>query len=80
MQAAGIRAPLRFAAVLTDGVLRWASDDRPATLYWREGGSGLVVVSGSIDDAACDWRAVPSGHCLSASPDGAVIVKPLVGA
>ncbi len=83
MQAAGVRAPLRFTAALTDGVrlwaFRWASDDRPARLYWREGRNGLVVVSEPIDDAACDWRAVPSGHCLSASPGGTVSISPLAG-
>ncbi len=70
MQAAGVPAPLRFTAALTDGArlwaFRWASDGRPATLYWRQDAAGLVVVSEPIDDAADGWNAVPSGCTLVA--------------
>ena len=72
MQAAGIMEPLRFAAALTDGerrwAYRWASDDRPATLYWREDDAGLVVVSEPIDERRDDWHMVPPGGCLTALP------------
>jgi len=72
MQAAGVTEPLRFAAALADGerlwAYRWASDDRPATLYWREDETGLVVVSEPIDERRDDWHMVPPGGCLTALP------------
>jgi len=72
MRVAGITEPLRFAAALTDGdrvwAYRWASDDRPATLYWREDDGGLVVVSEPIDERRDDWHMVPPGGCLTALP------------
>ena len=68
MDAAGITAPLRFTAALTDGTrlwaFRWASDNHPATLYWRQDSAGLMVVSEPIDDVAGGWTAVPSGFAL----------------
>ena len=80
MQAAGETAPLRFTAALTDGAtiwaFRWASDERPPTLYWREDGRGLVVVSEPID--AEGWHAIPAGHVVQATPGEAVTVRALV--
>ena len=76
MAAAGVAAPLRFTAALTDGVrlwaFRWASDGRPATLYWRQDEQGLVVVSEPIDDVVGGWNAVPSGCVLVSGADRAV--------
>ena len=81
MAAAGIAAPLRFTAALTDGVqlwaFRWASDARPATLYWRQTATGLIVVSEPIDDAAGGWNAVPSGCTLVSGPDRGVQLQPI---
>jgi glutamine amidotransferase len=73
MRAAGVRTALRFTAAITDGTtlwaFRWASDDRPASLYWRQTPTGLVVVSEPIDDATAGWNAVPSGCSLVSGPD-----------
>ncbi|WP_158746742.1 class II glutamine amidotransferase [Acidisphaera sp. L21] len=81
MGAAGIAAPLRFTAALTDGArlwaFRWASDNRPATLYWRQDARGLVVVSEPIDDAAGGWTSVPAGHVLVSDRTRAVQLQPL---
>jgi predicted glutamine amidotransferase len=72
MREAGIAEALRFTAALTDGTnfwaFRWASDGRPATLYWREDEAGLVVVSEPIDGHPEDWQAVPVGGCLIVRP------------
>jgi predicted glutamine amidotransferase len=72
MLEAGITAPLRFTAALTDGdtlwAFRWASDDRPPTLYWRCDQRGLIVVSEPIDTGTQDWHAIPSGHFALAVP------------
>ncbi len=72
MQAAGVDEPLRFTATLTDGhtvwAFRWACDARPATLYYKEGAAGLLLVSEPIDgDRGC-WREVPRGGTLIATP------------
>jgi predicted glutamine amidotransferase len=71
MRRSGVPAALRFTATLTDGngiwAFRWASDAVPPTLYYRQGVSGLVVVSEPIDDERADWLAVPAGHALIAA-------------
>jgi glutamine amidotransferase len=81
MDAAAIHAALRFTAAVTDGehlwAFRWASDGRPATLYWRLDVGGLVVVSEPIDDAAGGWNAVPAGHALVSERAGDVRLLPL---
>lgn len=71
MTEAGVSAPLRFTASLTDGetmwAFRWSCDQRPPTLYWRETGhAGLLVVSEPIDGDRNDWHALPSGASLTA--------------
>jgi glutamine amidotransferase len=71
MARAGVTAALRITAALTDGngiwAFRWASDAMPPTLYYRQGETGLVVVSQPIDDQREDWHAVPAGHALIAA-------------
>ena len=70
MREAGVSEPLRFTAALTDGsdvhAFRWASDDRAPSLYWREDGENLVIVSEPLDDARGQWREVPKGCALVA--------------
>lgn len=82
MERAGIAAPLRFTAALTDGAtlwaFRWASDGQPPTLYWREDAAGLIIVSEPIDDRRADWHAVPAGGCLMAAPGERVRVGSLM--
>ncbi len=81
MLAAGVTAPLRFTAAMTDGVhlwaFRWATDGRPASLYWRQDARGLVVVSEPIDDVVGGWNAVPSGCTLVSGPARAVQLLPM---
>ena len=81
MRAAGITAPLRFTAALTDGTslwaFRWASDAHPATLYWRQDATGLIVVSEPIDDVAGGWNAVPPGCTLVSGPARNVQLRPM---
>jgi glutamine amidotransferase len=84
MIAAGIGEALRFTAALTDGerlwAFRWASDDRPASLYWRAEQSGVTVVSEPIDDSEAGWRRVPADCSLVIAPGGTVEVGCLAGA
>ena len=82
MDTAAIAEPLRFTAALTDGInlwaFRWASDGKPATLYWREDRGGLVVVSEPIDGNRDDWEAVPVDACVVARAGEAVRVQSLM--
>ena len=70
MEAAGIVEALRFTAALTDGAslyaFRWASDGKPATLYHREHGEDLLVVSEPLDRAQPGWQALPASCALVA--------------
>ena len=84
MERAGIAAPLRFTAALTDGAdlwaFRWASDGKPATLYWKHDNAGLIVVSEPIDGHREDWEAIPVGGCVIAPAGGPVRVASLMAA
>lgn len=68
-QMKGITQPLRFTAILTDGVVlhafRWSSDDRPPSLYWCQLDTGIAVASEPFGDAGEHWRPVPPGTHLS---------------
>jgi glutamine amidotransferase len=73
---------LRFTAVVTDGrdihAFRWACDAKAPTLYWRERGEGLLIVSEPLDDVRDHWTPVPQGHVLSACAGGKVEVRPFL--
>ena len=81
MRADAIEAPLRFTAALTDGqrlwAFRWASDDQPATLYWRQDPSGVVVVSEPFDHGHAGWQSVPSGGYVRAAAGVPLVVGAL---
>lgn len=70
MRAKHIREPLRFAAALTDGrdiyAFRWASDDRPPTLYFSETAERLLVASEPLDGVRERWTLAPPDHALIA--------------
>ncbi|WP_349369448.1 class II glutamine amidotransferase [Salinarimonas sp.] len=78
VRAADIDEPLRFTAAYTDGetlvACRWACDDRPPSLYWRETEAGLLVVSEPIDDSREGWREIPRGCTLVARPGKPVVL------
>lgn len=84
MDEAAIDEPLRFTAALTDGAdlwaFRWASDGKPATLYWKHDNAGLIVVSEPIDGHREDWEAIPVGGCVIAPAGGPVRVASLMAA
>ncbi|GGK32256.1 class II glutamine amidotransferase [Salinarimonas ramus] len=71
-RSADVDEPLRFTAAYTDGeslvAYRWACDDRPPSLYWRESATGLLVVSEPIDAEREGWREMPRGCTLIARP------------
>jgi glutamine amidotransferase len=80
MAAAGVDEPLRFTTALSDGrdlwAVRFASDDKPPSLYFRETATGLLVVSEPIDDEREGWHPVPADHALIARDGRPVELRP----
>jgi glutamine amidotransferase len=78
MQQAGSTEPLRLTAALTDGkriiAIRYASDGKPPSLFYRAAGDSLLVVSEPLDAEGEGWTAVPEDHLLIA--DDTVAVAP----
>jgi len=72
---------VRFAAALSDGEelwgFRWASDDRPPTLYYREVGNGTVLASEPFDEEAEPWSAVPPNTAVRITSGGTVDLFPI---
>lgn len=75
----GIAEPLRFTAAVTDGKslfgFRWASDNKPPSLYYRKTSANLVLASEPVDGHRESWREVPKNCSLVASPNGNVTLK-----
>lgn len=76
MARAGIDEPLRIAAAITDGrtlhVIRYASDDRPPSLYWRETEGDVIIASEPLDDDRDHWNAVSPSSAISLRVGGAL--------
>jgi glutamine amidotransferase len=82
MGAAAVEDPLRFTAALTDGhhiyAVRFATDDHPPSLFWREDGQERLVVSEPLDDEQSGWHEVPAGQVLVTERRGGSELRPLV--
>ncbi len=76
MRVCGTSEPLRFTAALANGrdmyAFRYASDDAPPSLYYKQCVQGLMVVSEPLDDEPDIWLPVPSGHALIAREGAAI--------
>jgi predicted glutamine amidotransferase len=74
MKTAGIDTPLRFAAALADGddvfAFRWASDDKPPTLYLHRTPFGQIVASEPLEGDAEGWSPLAIGAALCLHADG----------
>ena len=81
MQRRGITEPLRFAAVLSDGeqllAFRYASDDKPPTLYVSDGAHGSIVASEPLDADPEGWQSVPTNGWVSVNRAGATLHEQL---
>ncbi len=79
MREAGIEEALRFTAAVSDGeqlvAVRWASDEKAPSLYYREEDGDLVVVSEPLDSDGVCWKPVPQGCALVARPGEAVTIR-----
>jgi predicted glutamine amidotransferase len=82
MEEGSVCEALRFTAAITDGrdifAFRWACDGKAPTLYWREDGDSLFVVSEPLDDVRDHWRPVPQGHVLEARAGRPAVVRPFL--
>ena len=69
MKEGGIAAALRFTAILADGdsmlAFRWASDEHPPSLYWRDMGTGIAVASEPFGEPGEAWHAVPPDSVMT---------------
>ncbi len=69
--ADGITAPLRLTAALTDGTnvfaIRYASDHRPPSLFYRREDTGFIIVSEPLDMVPGTWKPLAPNHLLLAS-------------
>ena len=75
-----IGEPLRFTSVFSDGhhiyAVRFATDDKPPSLYWRETGKECLVVSEPLDDDQGEWQEVPPGQVLVTERRGELEILP----
>jgi predicted glutamine amidotransferase len=78
----GTKEPLRFTAALTDGrnlyAFRYANNDTANTLYYREAGASVVVVSEPLDMERAFWKPVPPGHVVVARVNKPVKLEPFL--
>ncbi len=74
MRELDIQAPLRFAAALADGddvyAFRWASDERPPSLYHRREAFGQMVASEPLEGDPTGWEPLKQGAALCLHADG----------
>jgi predicted glutamine amidotransferase len=80
-ERAGVTEALRVTACLTDGrvvrAIRWATDGRAPTLYWRPHGDGVVIGSEPADVASEPWIEVPQASALTVEAGRTPVVTPL---
>jgi predicted glutamine amidotransferase len=73
---------LRFTAALANGrdlyAFRYAVNDRANTLYYRESGKNIVIVSEPLDSDQKNWIAVPENHVVIALAGERARVEPLL--
>jgi len=83
VNGSGTSEPLRFTAALTDGrdlyAFRYASNESANTLYYREAGNSLLVVSEPLDMERSRWRPVPPGHVIVARAGHPTRLEPFLG-
>ena len=80
--ASGTKEPLRFTATLTDGrdlyAFRYANIEAANTLYYREAGDSLLLVSEPLDMERSYWRPVPPSHMVIARAGQPVMIEPFL--
>lgn len=74
MQDLGTCEPLRFTSAFSDGerlfAVRYSTDARPPTLFWKQTDDYVLIASEPLDNGDSPtrertrWRAVPPNHLL----------------
>jgi glutamine amidotransferase len=76
------KEPLRFTSALSNGrdlyAFRYAANDNANTLYYRESGGNVVVVSEPLDGERSHWKPVPPGYAIVAEAGKPVALQPLL--
>src|SRR6185295_12026576 len=80
--ASGTKEPLRFTSAMADGrdlyAFRYCTDETANTLYYRESGGSVAVVSEPLDTERAHWKVVPPGHLIIAREGQPVVLEPMV--
>jgi glutamine amidotransferase len=78
----GYKEPLRFTAALTNGrdlyAFRYAANDNANSLYYRESGGNVVIVSEPLDAERAHWKLVTPGHAIVARDEERVAIEPFL--
>src|ERR1700730_29304 len=76
-----MKEPLRFTAALANGrdlyAFRYSANDSANSLYYRESGGNVVVVSEPLDAGRAHWKPVPPGYAVIAQGEKPVRLEPL---
>ena len=78
----GHKEPLRFTAALANGrdlyAFRYSANDNANSLYYREGGENIVIVSEPLDAERSHWKPVPPGCMIIAEAGKPVVLEPFL--
>jgi glutamine amidotransferase len=70
---------LRFTAALSNGRdlydFRYSANDNANSLYYRESGQNVVIVSEPLDADRAHWTPVPPGHMIVAQAGTPVVLE-----
>jgi predicted glutamine amidotransferase len=81
VRASGTKEPLRFTSAMADGcdlyAFRYCTDDTANSLYYRESGGNVVVVSEPLDTDRAHWKVVPPGYLIIARDGQPVVLEPM---
>ena len=76
------KEPLRFTSALANGrdlyAFRYAANDNANSLYYRESGGNVVVVSEPLDGERAHWKPVPPGYAIVARAGEPVCARALL--
>src|SRR6185312_8596131 len=80
----GYHEPLRFTAALANGhdlyAFRYSANDNANSLYYREQGESVVIVSEPLDAERAHWKPVPAGSMITALAGKPVTLEPILTA
>jgi predicted glutamine amidotransferase len=82
VRLSGTTDPLRFTAALSNGrdlfAFRYANTESANTLYYRDIGDSVLIVSEPLDMERAYWKPVPASHAIIARAGEKVILEPFL--